>query len=581
MTVLTTISSRIGTLSKWWRDVPLLPTIRLPRIRWSLLLPLLIALLVLLPIASLVIEILTPDVELWQQMLDTFLPRVVLNTLMLVAGVGIGTFIIGTSFAWLVTAYDFPGRRFFDHMLLLPLAIPTFVMGFTFLAIFEFAGPVQTQLREWFGRDVWFPDVHSTGGVILVLTLVLYPYVYILARAAFREQTASTFEAAQMMGYNRLQTFFKLVLPLARPSLVAGTILAMMEALTDFGAVKFFSVPTLSERIVIIWEGRFDRAAATELASLLLLFALAMILLERALRGKAKFYQQGGASKGRRPKRAQMRGWHRWTATAACTGLIGFAFALPVFQLVIWGLGELHDSSFGSWQNIYGDYIANSVTLAGTAAGVVILLALVMAHGVRGGSGRGEGRRLPRFLARMVTLGYAMPGAVIAAGVLFFISPVDGAVTRFAENVFGYDNPAYLLTGTMVALTYAYLVRFMAVGYNSVESSLDKITPNMEQAARTMGAGPLRVLRRIHLPLVSTGMAAGAILIFVDVMKELPATLMLRPFGMDTLALWSYFLANEGFWEAAAIPALTILVVGLIPVFILMRVGDQHGRTHH
>lgn len=546
--------------------------LRFPRWKPSLVLPLAVAILIVLPLALLVTELFTPSLDLWRQLWETnTLPRMIKNTVFLMAGVGIGTLLLGVGFAWLVSVYQFPGRTIFDQALLLPLAVPTFVMGFIFMATFDFAGPVQTQWREWFGRDAWFPDIRSIGGVILVMTLVLYPYVYLLARAAFREQAASTFEAAQVMGYSRTQTFFRLVLPLARPSIVAGSVLAMMEAMTDYGTVSFFSLPTLSEGVVRIWSGRFDRAAATEVASLLLLFALGIMLLERALRGKARYYQQG-VGKGRRPSRLALYGWRKWAASGACMMLLSAAFILPVMQLGVWAVGEIQQPSVGAWQSVYGDYIGNSVTLAGTAALVVIVLAVIVAQGVR----VNVGRRVPRLLGRFVTLGYAMPGAVVAAGVLLLVAPIDHRLTDFAEQFLGRTDRSLLLTGSMLVLIYAYVVRFMSVGFSSVESSMDKVTPNMEHAARTLGASPARVLWRIQVPLVSVGMAAGAILVFVDVMKELPATLLLRPFGMDTLALWSYFLAAESFWEAAAIPSLTILAVGLIPVFILMRVGGRH-----
>lgn len=541
----------------------------------ALVLPLFITFAVLFPIGLLASEIFTPTVELWQRMWNTFLPRVLLNTLRLVFGVGLGTLVLGTMFAWLVTAFEFPGRRYFDHLLLLPLAIPGFIMGFIYVSTFEFAGPVQSVLRDtlgWERGDYWFPDIASPMGLILVLTLVLYPYVYILARAAFREQAASTFEAARMMGYNRTETFFRLVLPLARPQIAAGTILAMMEAMTDYGTVSFFGYPTLSERVVVIWNTEYDMAKAAELSMLMVFIALVMIILERTLRGRAKFYQQGG--RGRRPRRVMLTGWQRWAATLLCVTLLFFAFALPATQLVRGVVDEVQTPTVGLFQESYADYTVNSITLASSAAGIATLLALLVAYGVRVTSTNG-GRLVPRLLSRLVTLGYAMPGAVIAAGVLVFVNPIDGSVTDFAERYLGYGAPGYLLTGTVTALIYAYIVRFMSVGFNSVESSMEKVTPNMEGAARMMGANSWRVLWRVHLPLVGTGMAAGAILIFVDVMKELPATLLLRPFGMDTLALRTYFLSNEAWWDAASIPALTIVLVGLIPVFILMRVGDN------
>lgn len=547
--------------------------LRLPRIQRALWLPLFITVLVLIPIGILVAELLTPDIALWQQLWGTILPPMLRNTVTLTLGVGIGTLIIGTGAAWLVTAYQFPGRAWLDKLLLLPLAVPTFVMGFVFMATFDFAGPVQRAWRDVFGRAAYFPSIYEAWVVILVMTLVLYPYVYILARAAFREQAANTYEASRVMGLSRAQAFWRLVLPLARPSLAAGAVLAMMEALTDYGTVKFFSFPTLSEGIVRVWEGRFDRAGAAELAGLLLIFALAFMLLERALRGRAKFYQNGNC-RGRRMERLRLNGWKKWAAPAALGLLLLIAFVLPVAQLAAWAIAEVQQKSVGALQGVFFDYVSSSVTLASIAAAGVVFLSLLVAHGVRTSSSDGRSATLPRWTARLVTLGYAMPGAMIAIGVLLVLTPVDRTLNDFAQSI-GLDRPGLILTGTMMGLIYAYIVRFMSVGYNSVESSLEKVTPNMEHAARTLGARPNRVMLRIHLPLISTGIAAGAILVFVDVMKELPATLLLRPFGMDTLSIWTYFLAAEGFWQAAAVPAITILVVGLVPVFILMRVGDN------
>lgn len=538
----------------------------------TLILPLLITVIILLPIGYLVIEIFTPDSDLWEHIWETFLPTMLQNTLRLVLGVGVGSFLLGAGLAWLVTAYEFPLRRFFEHALLLPLAIPAYVMGFVFMGIFEYAGPVQTQWREWFGLEAYFPNIRSGGGLILVMTLVLYPYVYILARAAFREQGASTFEAARVMGYSRLKTFWFLVLPLARPSLAAGTILAMMEALTDYGTVRFFNYPTLTEGVVRLWSGHFDRESATQLATLLLFIALGMIMLERALRGQARYYQQGG--KGRTLNRKTLVGPPQWLAMLICLGVLGLAFLLPVGQLVSWAIQETQQPSVGGWREVYGEYIYNSVRLAGIAAGLVMGLGLVVAHGVRANSITGR-RWLPRGITRLVSLGYAMPGAVIAVGVLTLVAPIDHQVTDWVEQYLGRTERSLLFTGTTVSLLYAYVVRFISIGYSSVDSSLTKVTPSMEQAAQVMGASQWRILWRIYLPLISAGMSAGAILVFVDVMKEIPATLMLGPFGTNTLALWCYFLASESFWQAAAIPSLTILVVGLLPVGLLMRVGDR------
>jgi iron(III) transport system permease protein len=540
--------------------------------RGGWLLPLLLVIAILIPIGVLVAEIFTPDVALWQRMWRTFLPDVLWNTLRLAVGVGLGALVIGTLSAWLVSTYEFPGRVWFDKLLLLPLAIPGFIMGFVYVTVFEYAGPVQTFLRESFGwerGDYWFPDIASPGGLILVLTLVLFPYVYILARAAFREQAARTLEAAQVMGYSRWKVFWRVALPMARPQVAAGTLLVVMETMTDYGTVSYFGYPTLSERIVVLWNTSFDVGAATQLATLLVFVALILITLERRMRGKARFYQQGG--RGERPRRYVLQGSKKWLAAAACLALLSVAFILPVGQLIAWAVHELQNPTVNLLSESLLNYTGNSLFLAGSAALVVMIIALLIAYGTR--TNVTGGRDRPRWLARLVTIGYAMPGAVIAAGVLTVVNPIDGAVTEFAADHLGWSAPGYLLTGTVIALLYAYVVRFMAVGFNSVDASMEKIKPNMEGAARIMGAGTWRVLSRVHFPLVQAGMVAGAILVFVDVMKELPATLLLRPFGMDTLALRTYFLSVEGWHESAAIPALMILAVGLIPVIILMRVG--------
>lgn len=575
-TIATGIARRNNDFAERDESTIKLPTWQVMLPRWMALIPsMLITATVLVPILALAWEMATPDLAVWERLWSTVLPKALKNTVVLVGGVSIGTLTIGTGFAWLVTAYEFPFRRWFERLFLLPLAIPGFIMGFTFVAIFEYAGPVQTWLRDTTGSDVsgWFPDISSPGGVILVLTLVLYPYVYLLARAAFREQAASTFEAAQVMGYSRTATFFKLVLPMARPSIAAGTLLAAMEALTDYGTVSFFGYPTLSERVVVLWETEISIGPAVELASMMLFIGLVLIIAERHLRGRAKYFQQGG--RGRRMPRHRLTGWQRWTAFSLSSTLLFAAFILPVIQLVLWVINEIQYPSVYTDFQSYSELAGNSLKLSAIAAVIVVVLALIVAYGVRDTALTGS-RWLPRALSRLLTLGYAMPGAVIAVGVLAVVNPIDAEVTDFlATRVTIPDDVLYVITGTIIALTAAYVVRFMSVGFGSVESSMEKVTPNMEGAARTLGAGPLRVLRRVHLPLVSAGMSAGAILVFVDVMKELPATRLLAPFGMKTLATEAYLISKEGWWDTAAIYGLTILVVGLVPVLLLMRIGDD------
>lgn len=511
--------------------------------------------LLLLPIAVVGAQWLTPRWDVWAHLWATRLPEMLWTTALLTIGVGLGTFLLGTGLAWLVTAYRFPGQRVFDWLLIGPLAVPAFILAFVYMATFDLAGPVQKTLRIWFGPEVWFPEIRSLGGAILILTLVLYPYVYLLARAAFREQAASTFEAARALGYSRTQTFLRLVLPLARPSLAAGMTLAMLEAMTDFGAVRFFSVPTLSEGIVRLWEGALDRTTALALASLLLVGALAVILLERLLRGQSRYFQAASAYRRLEPTRLQ--GARAALATGICALVLSAALFLPLAQLVVWAAQELSRGAPGAFDAVYWRYLASTVGLALTAAVIAVGVALLLAQGARLGRSRAS-----RVVIRLATLGYAMPGAVIAAGVLLTLSSVDR-----------WLGMGLLLTSSLFGLIYAYVVRFISLAYSSAEASLEKVTPSMTEAARTMGASPGRVLWRVQIPLVSAGLIAGVVLVFVDVLKELPATLLLRPFGMDTLVVWAYMAAAESLWSTAALPSLTILLVGLVSVIILLRTG--------
>jgi len=539
------------------------PRLRRRLVRGLPTIPLLIAGAIILPVAVVLSALLTPTHSVWEHLWATLLPEITRNTIVLLLGVGVGTLILGTGLAWLTVAYRFPGQRVFDWLLFLPMAAPAYILGFVYMATFDFAGPVQSALRSWFGSDIWFPEIRSGGGAVLVMTLVLYPYVYLLARAAFQEQSGDTFEAARAMGHSRLGSFFRLALPLARPSIAAGLTLALMEALTDFATVRFFNFPTLSDGVIRVWSGMMDLRAATELAGLLILFSLAVILLERRLRGRARYFQVASRSPG--VGRVSLSGRKGWAAAGVCGLVLAVAFFLPVTQLALWGISEVAIQPPGVL-TMYARLAGNSLILSGLAAGVAIVLAMILAYGVRIGGGR-----LAHFTARLATMGYAIPGVVIAVGVLMPLSVFDHAVNDLVESWWGV-TPGLLLTGSVVGLIYAYVVRFMAVAYNSVESSLDKVTPNITMVARTLGATSRSLLWRIHLPLIAPGLLAGAILVFVDVMKELPITMMLRPFGYDTLAIWVWQMAAESLWAGAALPALAIVAVGILPVILLMRI---------
>ncbi|WP_299430069.1 iron ABC transporter permease [uncultured Meiothermus sp.] len=529
------------------------------------MLPFLLVALVVLPVLVVGSALLTPTQEVWTHLWRTLLPVMMGNTLLLVLGVGTGTLILGVSLAWLVTAYRFPGRGLLEWLLVLPMAVPAYVQGYVYMATFDTAGPVQTALRPHFTDMGWFPEIRSGIGAILVMTLVLYPYVYLLARAAFRETSGALLEAARTMGHSPTMVFFRVVLPLARPSIVAGVALAIMEALADFATVRFFNFPTLSDGVIRVWHGMMDLRAASELAGLLALVALVVLLLEHAMRGRSRYFQTGG--KAPRIAAVPLVGWRGWMALAGSLLVVAVAFVLPAGQLLAWTLQELPRQPPGTLA-VYAELARNSIVLSALAAFFATLTALLIASGIRLSSSR-----VAFVLGRLATSGYAMTGAVIAVGIMVPLSAFDHALNNFLLQVRGVDV-GLVLTGSVVGLVYAYVVRFIANSFSSIDASLEKITPNIIAAARVLGASPWRLLWQIKFPLILPGMLAGATLVFADVMKELPITMMLRPFGQDTLAIWVWQMAAESLWSGASLPALIIVLVGLLPVVFLVRLGN-------
>ena len=517
-----------------------------------------VAALVVLPVALVAAALLTPTADVWSFLWDTGLAAMLANTVGLMVAVVAGTLVLGAGLAWLVGRYRFPGQRWFSWLLVLPLAVPAYVLGFVYVGLLDHPGPVQTALRAWLGPDVWFPPVRSFPMAVAVLSLAFYPYVYLLARAALTEQSATTYEAARVLGQGPLRAGLRVVLPMARPSLAAGAALVAMETLTDYATVQYFNVETVSVGIYRVWNGMYDRVAATELASLVLLFALAVIAMERLARGRARYHQQGG---GRRVEPVQLSGRTAWAATAACAAVVGVTFVVPVVQLVAWSSVSTLQATGGGLDARYLSYLANSLTVAALAAAGCALLAVLVASATRLGGGRST-----RSLARLATVGYAVPGPVVAIGVLAMLAAVDAVL-----DAVGLPWGGVLVTGTLAGLLYAYVVRFLALGYNSVDASLEKLAPTITDAALTLGAGPRRVVRRIHLPLVRSGVGVALVLVAVDALKELPIVLLLRPFGFETLAVWVYQLASESRWELAGLPALTIVVIALVPVVLLFR----------
>ena len=521
-----------------------------------------IALLISVPVLFVLSSLATPSGEIWRHLAQTVLLRYVLNSLGLMLGVGCGVVLLGVAGAWLVTMCQFPGRRVMEWALLLPLAAPAYILAYAYTEVLEFYGPVQTGLRAVFGwqglQDYWFPPIRSLGGAIALLTLVLYPYVYLLVRVAFLEQSVCTLEASRSLGCTPWRSFWRVALPLARPAIAAGTALALMETLSDFGTVQFFGVDTFTTGIYRTWFGMGERPAASQLAALLLLFVLALVWAEQWFRRQSRYFQTHSRQQ---IARYPLLGWRGALALLVCLIPVLLGFVIPLallLQLTINDLGQLANPEF--WT-----FARNSLLLAAITAGLGVAIALVMAYGARLNPSNGM-----TLATRIAAMGYAIPGSVIAVGVLVPIGGLDNAIDAAMRNRFGIAT-GLLFSGTIIALVFAYLVRFLAVAFNTLESSLGRIKPSLDDASRSLGHSTLATLRRVHIPLLGSSLLTAALLVFVDVMKELPATLIIRPFNFDTLAVRVYQLAADERLAEAAAPALAIVAVGILPVLLLSR----------
>jgi iron(III) transport system permease protein len=531
---------------------------------------LLVAAAVAAPILAVLGGALAPAGPAWRHIAETVLADYVANSVLLALGVGVLTIAIGTSTAWLVTVHDFPGRRVFEVALLLPLAMPAYVMAYVYTDLLEFTGPVQTWLRATFGLawgEYWFPEIRSIEGAIAMLGLVLYPYVYLLARAAFLEQSVCLTEVARTLGCTQRRAFFRVCLPLARPAIAAGTGLALMEALADFATVRHFAVDTFTTGIYQAWLNMGDRIAALQLAACLMGVIAVLLALERAARGSQRFHNT--SSKHQFLARTRLPTGAATAAVMTCAVPIVFGFLLPAGVLLRFALRD-GDPLFGP---TIVPFARNSLLLAGVAALVATAVAVVVAYGVRL-----RGTTLMHALSRIASLGYAIPGSVIAVGVLVPFGAFDNAVDAWMRARFGIST-GLLLSGTMAALVFAYVVRFLAVALSSVEAGLGRIRPSVEDASRVLGRGPGRTLLAVHLPLLRGSLIAAVLLVFVDTMKELPATLIVRPFDLDTLAVRVYQLASDEKLAQASTAALLIVAVGLIPVIILSRAMKRTGHA--
>ena len=523
----------------------------------------------LLPMVAVAAAALLGDWETVRRLAATVLPRYAGATAALVVLVGLGAAAVGTGAAWLVAVCDFPGRRWLEPALVLPLAFPGYVLAYAYTHVLDFPGPVQTALRGvtgWGPRDYWFPEIRSLGGAAFVLALALYPYVYLLARSAFLLAGKGPFAVGRSLGRGPWSTWARVAVPMARPAVFAGALLVAMEVIADYGTVAFFGVGTFATGIYTAWFTLADRAAAAQLALGLLLFALLLALLERGTRRNARYAVRGA----RDPGRMRLRGWHAPAAAAFCAAPMVLGAVLPALVLAAMATGSEQDPLSPR----YLLFAANTATLAAIAAVATVVAAVILGSARRVAPGRGAAVALA-----VGRLGYAVPGGVIAVGLLVPFGAFDNAVDAVMEARFGIDT-GLLVTGSIWLLVAAYAIRFLAAAIGAYESGLATVTRNVDAASRVLGAGAWGLVRRVHLPVLRPAVATAALIVFVDVAKELPATLILRPFNFDTLAVQAHRLASDERLEGAAVPSLALVALGLVPVLLLMRrMGREGGGT--
>lgn len=522
-----------------------------------------IAGLVLIPLAVVLFSVFSETDEVWLHFVQTSLVTLLTHTFWLLLGVGVGTTFLGVSLAWLTAACDFPGRKWLDWALMLPLSLPPYVVAFVGIGLLDFTGPIQTQLRSWLGvEQLWFPRIRSAGGVIVVMTLTLYPYIYMFARNAFLTQGRRAIEAAQSLGQSRFRGFLSVALPMARPWIIGGLALVLMETLADFGTVSIFNYDTFTTAIYKAWFGLFSPSAAAQLASLLVLIVFVVLLIEQRSRSRRRFSHAGRSSVA---DRISLRGGRGWLAFAYAISVLAIAFIIPVVQLSIWAFGVFRQD----FDLRYLSFLGHSVFLGGAAALFTCAGALILVS-----ANRLRNDFMTRTAVRVATLGYALPGSVLAVGIFIPIIWIDKQMIGWIKTLLGIEI-GFILSGTLVAMLLAYLIRFLAVAHGAVDSAMNRITPSLDETARSLGVSGIPLLRKVYLPLLRGGLLTAALLVFVDVMKEMPITLMTRPFGWDTLSVRIFEMTSEGEWERAALPAVALVLAGFIPILLLSRYSNR------
>jgi iron(III) transport system permease protein len=523
---------------------------------------LLLCLLLSVPVLTILTSITSSSDGVWQHLYDTVLGDYVTHSLTLLVGVGLAVLVLGIGPAWLVTMTRFPGSRLLEWALVLPLAMPAYIIAYTYTGMLDIGGPLQVWIRETFDvrfGDYWFPNVRSLAGAVAMLSLVLYPYVYLLSRTAFLEQSVCVLEVSRTLGASPWQAFTRVAMPLARPAIIAGLSLVLMETLADYGTVQYFGVSAFTTGIFRTWFGLGSLTAAAQLAAVLLIFILFLVMTENWSRQKARYHHT--SNKYSRLPQIPLTGWKRVAAMIYCFLPVLLGFLIPFIQLSLWAMDTWHLVDKDSFFTLF----MNSLELASITAIIALLLGVFITYSKR------LRPTLPlRSIVRVMGLGYAIPGTVIAVGVLIPFAWFDNTLDAWMREHFDIAT-GLLLSGTLIAVVFAYLVRFLPVALNTLDAGLGKIKPTMDDVGRSMGLNPLQILRRVHVPLLQGSLLTASLLVFVDVLKELPATLILRPFNFNTLAIRTYELANQERLAEASSSALMIVLAGIIPVIILSK----------
>lgn len=529
-----------------------------------------VALLISIPILSVLVSFLVPSSEIWTHLVSTVLSDYISNSLLLITGVSIGVILVGVTLAWIITMCSFPGQKIFEWAAVLPFSIPAYLLAYIYTDFLGITGSFQTALRSlmnWGVQDYMFPEIRSIWGAIIIMILAFYPYVYMLARSAFLNQSVSLFEASRIMGYSSTETFKKIALPLARPGIVAGLALALMETLNDFGTVQYFGVQTFTTGIYRTWFGLGERPAAAQLAGFLLLFIVVLIILERWSHTKIKD-QTNTTNRFKRIQKFHLTGFTSYLAFIICAIPVLLGFIVPVILLL-----EMFISNLDSLNANFFLYALNTLSVATIAGIITVSIALLMAY-----SARLNPSKLIKGLNQFGALGYAIPGSVIAVGVLIPFGWLDNTLDSFARSNLGFST-GLILSGTLFALIFTYVVRFLSVSYNGINASLNKISPSVDEASRGLGYSFTQILAKVHVPILSSGLLSAFLLVFVDVMKELPATIIIRPFNFDTLAVQVYRLASDERLAESSGAALAIVLVGIIPVILLSKSITKSRKT--